>query len=248
MTNPASPAPEATNFQAPSVTPTPSPNPSDSEVVLEVDGRKYTRNDLVKKIVNQDSFIQQLTAERAEDRKLLTDAAEALKKATGSKEILDALNQRPAPTPAAAAPQAPAAPAIDPEAIAQAAAAKVTTHLQNQSVAAARETNWNQVTASLTAVYGEQTNATVAKIAAENDMTVDEAAELARSKPKAFLKLFPELSQPRASGRTTFNSTTNPQALNAAPSKRVSSGFGKATSDRDRVAIYTKRLQEKLSS
>ena len=66
--------------------------------------------------------------------------------------------------------------------------------------------NLESVSAELTARFGAGVDAMVTKIAAENDMTFEEALTLARVKPKVLLGLFPKAQPLQNSSQTGVNS------------------------------------------
>lgn len=219
------------------VAPTPA---SQGDVVLEVGGRKYTLSDLQKKIVHQEQHIQTLETERKDDRKALTDATEALKKAVSAKELLNAAAAAPAPTVLGAQPVAAPAAASTAE-----LADAVIQHLDSKAAAKQRVANWEIVTSTLTGVHGATTDQRVREVARENDMTFEEAVVMAKATPKAFLKLFPELTKDGPKGPTTFNTKTNLQSQPVIQKKP--SNYMKATKMKDQIAIYTQKLNEMSS-
>jgi len=207
----------------------------DPSVVLEFNGRKFTKEDLITKLSSADSFIETLKQERAQDRALLEEVNKKLAEQVSARELLNQVNSgkdkdTPAPTQT-----------VDPEAITK----QVLAQLQNQQTAKQQEQNWSEVTAKLTATFGDKTNAKVQQVAKENDMSVEEAAQLAKTKPKMFLKLFPELngSAPKGSALLQGNSQRDifGQPKNT---ESKSSGYSATRTTRDSVSVYLKRLNE----
>lgn len=232
------PADSSTSFQQGGA-PNPAANPDDNAVVFEHGGRKFTKADLAKKLDNADAHIQRLTQERASDRKLLDEVNATLAKQVNAAELLKQIKEGNVQAPANPNPPASeAAPAVTADAV----AAQVMAKLKEGQDAQQRDANFQEVTAALTNAFGDATNAKVAAMAAEAGMTIPEAVEMAKSKPKVFLKMFPELvtkAQPTATSRGTVNT----QSFQTAP--KGPSGYTKVSGDtRKSIEIYQARLKE----
>lgn len=209
----------------------------DNQVVLELNGRKFTKEDLVKKISSADDFIETLKSEREQDRKLLQEVQETLKQQVNARDILNKLKQGEGEgnTPNTNTQT------VNPDDVAK----KVLETLRGDQAAKEQQENWNSVTSKLTQAFGEKTNETVKKVAEENGLTVEEAANLARTKPKMFLKLFPDLEKATSKQDSALvpGNSGNPFRMKQ-QSENKSSGFSKARTTRDTVSIYLNRLKE----
>lgn len=234
-TNPASNTAneDSTNFTGQTVKPEGSTNPNqDNGVVLEFNGRKFTKEDLIKKLSSADDFIETLKKEREEDRALLNQVQDALKEQVTAKELLNQIK--------AGGDQKPTT-AVDPKDI----AAQVMAQLATQQAATKQEANWAEVTTQLTAAFGDKTNAKVKAVAEENGLSIEEAARMARTNPKVFLKLFPELSNKGPMGNNLVSGNSGNVLGNKAPKEAPkNTGFTKANTTKERVNIYLKRIQE----
>lgn len=204
---------------------------ADDAVVFEHGGRKYTKADLAKKLDSADTFIETLKTERQQDRELLEKARESLEKSLTSAELLAKIKEageggerKDTPTPV----------------LADAVAARVLAQLKQEQSAASAEANWRETVAVLKEAYGEHANAKVKEIAGENGLSLEEAQELARTKPALFRSIFITPKKPQGSslhfGRG--NSVTQP-----AP-KPESSGYWEAKNTREQVSSYLQRLAE----
>lgn len=225
---------EATNFANPNVNTNGNEgNSGDNAVVLELNGRKFTREDLIRKLTSADEFIETLKKERQEDRALLEQVNAKLSESVNAAELLNKLKQGEVQPETQAQQPAP----VDPDAITAAVLSKLT----EKQVQQQRDANWDNVTSQLTSIYGDKTNVKVAEVAKENNLTLAEAAELARNKPNLFLKLFPELSaKPKSGG--LLDGSRNTQSFVKQP--KGPSGFTAARTTKDSVSVYLKRLQE----
>lgn len=210
------------------VTATPATPAAPTEPVIEYGGKRLTSADVLKKLENADAFIEQLKAERAQDRDLLTQATEALKKSVSAAELL-----RATPAPAAPTPTAPVNIADEVNKVVVAREQKAT-----------EETNWKAAQEAMTKAFGDQADAKAKAAAAEAGLSFDELVVLARTKPLAFKRIFPELSAaPTPQGRATPSSGgVNQQSLKATPP--ASSGFWQATKSADQTRIYLERLKQ----
>lgn len=208
------------------VTPSPAPaQPTGFE--FEYGGRKFTREELLNKLTHADGHIQTLTNERAEDRRLIAEANAALANAVKLKEVLS--------TPASPAPApAPAAPDI---------ASAVTQVVEAREKHAREEANWKAAVDAMTAAFGDKADAKASEMAASLEMTVDDLKVMARTKPAAFRKLFPELGKPATPAPTPMGKGVNPAAINEPP-KAGQSGYWDAKSSKAQTAIYMARLKQ----
>lgn len=235
--DPGSGAPTGqTNFQAGGVAAPAASGQEDTTVLLEYQGRQYTKTELLKKLTHADNHVTRLESERAEDRRLLQEVNETLKKQVTAAELLKQMRDGQPPVTPPATTTAP--PAVDAATI----AAQVLGTIKEGEAAAQREANWKAVTTTLTQVFGEKVNEQVAKVAAETGMSVAEAAEMARSKPQAFLRLFPEVQTKPKPSAIPNQGQHNTQSFQA--TKRGASGFITAKSVREQVDIYQARLRE----
>lgn len=225
-------SPEGQSFIAPTTQ-------QDEPVLLELQGRKYTRSDLEKKILHADSFIDTLKKELADQRALLGEVNDALRQQVNAREVLETLSaNKPIEAEAAPQPDTPApVPTVD------SLTASVMATLRAQEEAKAANANWESVTKALSLAYGDSVNQRVADVAAEVGMTLEEAAALARAKPQAFLRLFPDL-KPSAKGSGIGRGSVNTLALKTNAPAPTKSGYMQATKTRDSVNVYLARLNQ----
>lgn len=195
--------------------------------LIEYGGRKLTAADVLKKLENADQFIEQLKAERAADRALLTEATSALKGAVTAKELLAT------PAPAVATPAAP----VD-------IAGEVDRVVSAREAARIEEANWKAAQDAMTKAFGDKADEKAKAAAASIGYTLDELVKLARTKPQAFTRLFPELQAAPASSPTTQRGGVSTAAVAAQPQPKSASGYWEATKTRDKVDIYTQRLKQ----
>jgi len=204
--------------------------PQDQGGVIEYNGRQLSQEEVLKKLAHADSHIDTLTAEREADRQRLAALEEAVNKSSKLEDVLQALSKGEE-EPAAAA--QPAEEPVDLD-------AKLDALLAKREAAKQAEGNWNTVTSTLGKVYGSKTNEKVAEVAAENDMTLEEAEQFARSKPKAFLKLFGNLESPGSAPLTP--GARNPAAFQAPAA--APSGYMDAKTTKDQVSVYQRKLAQ----
>lgn len=234
-------AAKPTSFQVPGDAGNPAAG-GDSTVVFEHGGRKYTAADLVKKIDNADTFIETLKSESQQTRDLLKQANDALGKTVSAAELLKQIQAGGVAAPAAAATPAAAAEASTPVTAEQ--VADLVLQRQGAATAAAQaKTNFAEVQAQLSKVYGAKVDAKVDELCAASGLSREQAVTLASQSPKAFLKLFPEVNAapPRSFAQ---QGSVNTQALHGDPAARKVSGYTTAASEKARTAIYLQRLAE----
>lgn len=210
-------------------------NNQDEGVVLEWNGRKFTKDDLVRKLESADGFIETLKQERQEDRQLLNEVQETLKKQLTAQELLAQVKAQAANPE----PKQDGQPVVDANAI----AAQVLAKLQGDQAKAKEDENWQGVVAKLSESYGDKVNEKVKAVADANDLTLQEAAQLARTKPALFLKLFPEVSKAPTKPVLHSNGGNRP-VTPAAPAGDQAKAFGAARTTRESVSLYLSRLKE----
>lgn len=227
-----------TNFQAAGAVDGNTDGTGDHPIVLEFNGRKFTKEDLINKLSHADQHISRLTSETAEHRQLLAEVNETLKKQVSAAELLAQIKEGQLPPS-----QETRVEPVQPKGVsAEDVTAQVLRKLAEGDMAKQRDINWKEATSTLTQAYGDSVNAKVAQAAADAGISVEQAAELARTSPKVFLKLFPDLStRARPSGLPT-SGQVNTQSLQSQP--RVNSGFMKANTTKQATEIYLQRLRE----
>ena len=202
-----------------------------NSVTIEYNGKTLTQEEVLKKLAHADSHIETLTAEREADRGRLSQLEEAVSKATKVEDVLKALQGEGA---------APAEPEPTNSNDAPDIEATLDELLAKREAARTADENWSNVTKTLAEAFGSKTNEKVAEVAAENDMTLEEAEAFARSKPKAFLKLFGKI------GSTTTTPISqggrNPNAHRDQPASPT--GYMEARTTKDQVDIYRRKLAQ----
>lgn len=209
----------------------PADGSQDQGFAIEYNGRKLTQEEVLKKLEHADSHIGTLTSEREADRLRLEALEAAVAKASKVEDVLKALQgKEEGSTPATVEPN-PANQGNDIE-------SQLDELLNKRELARSSETNWTHVTTELAKAFGSKTNDKVAEVAQENDMTLEEAQAFARSKPKAFLKLFGRLSAPQS--HVTTNGFRNSFAQHEETS--APTGYMEAKTSKDQISIYQRAL------
>jgi len=216
------------------VNPQPKPDaPSEADQLKIVyNGRELSQEEVLKKLEHADTHISTLVEERKADQARL-EALEAAAADSGEiRKVLEALQGKPKDDPAKADSPSDAASVTE----------QVLATLAQRDAAAKADSNWSQVTTTLTKVYGEQTNAKVREVALANDMSVEEAASLAKSKPSVFLALFGTELKGSTHSTPMSKGTVNTHTQSKAPTGP--SGYKDAKTTNDQVSIYKQRLTE----
>lgn len=207
----------------------------DQGATIEYKGRKLSQAEILKKLEHGDTFIETLKAERAAEREEMEALVASLKEAAG---VQDLLKQKQQPASESTDPKD-----IDPESFINQALERFRTEQQTSAAKKAHEANWATVVEKLNAQYGDQTQATVERVAAENELSLSDAAKLARSNPRVFLALFPKDKPNPAS---SLRGSRNTQSRTAERPKGTS--LFKERTVRGQVDIYKARLQAKLDA
>lgn len=216
---------------------------NDTTVVLELGGRKYTKSDLAKKITHADEHIARLSAESEQQRKLLAETNELIKKQLTATELLAKLKQEQTMAlPVVTHPAGDGVKGLTMEEV-KSVLAQEASVAADSAKKAVSDSNWKNVTEALTKAFGSTVDQEVARVVQANEMSMAQAADLARNSPKAFLSLFGNLgkkAQPSLLGR---GGSVNPLAALKSEGPRASSGFITA-SLRDSMSILKSRYQE----
>lgn len=195
---------------------------STPEVAVEYRGRKWTQEEILKKFESADSYIEQLKAEK---ERL---AMEAQKGATLN-QVLDKLGSQEQTTKPVEN-TTPVAP-VDIETVARTAFEKIEKEKQMKA-------NLESSIGKLQQTYGDKTVEILKQRAAELDMSLDEAKELASLKPKAFEKMF--LGSEKVPTSFT-NGTVNTQSMKPTSTDKVKVSQLKG---KDYTAEVLRRLQQ----
>lgn len=206
----------------------PATAPAATAVKIEYNGRTLTHEEVLTKITHADAHIARLEAERKEDARLLAEANAALAKAVTLKEALAS----PATVPAAV----PSAP-VD-------VAAEVGKALDARETRKLEESNWKAAQDAMTKAFGKDADAKAREMAASIGMSFEDVVGMARTKPLAFQRLFPELGKSVAPAAPhTPGKSVNAAAM-VPPTAKTSSGYWESAKAADRTAAYLKRLNE----
>lgn len=182
---------------------------------------------ILKRLDDKDAFIDKLKQENQELRNSQNSQP-------SMDDILERLNQ-------VNQSQQPQQEPVDIDELVNKATQAATQALNENQAAELRKANFNKVQSVLSSKFGNDVDKEVKRLAAENDMTFDEAVEMAQNKPNVLLKLF------GMSGNEPVNGapTPTPETMNAhqfanqnlpqTPQKRKS--LVEATTDRERIAI-----------
>lgn len=233
---------DKTNFVDQSSNTTPESQDKSDQDNLEINGRKYSLADVANKINHQDEHIKRLEAEGKEQREAL---ARALEKLETSSKVEDLMNQQRQPDepnkPAAEEQAAPASPQLSEDELFE-RFEKRQRERTNQEKAA---DNLRHAQESLTAVYGDNTNAKVSEIAAKHGFTIQGIKDLASTSPSAFRALFPEMAKanqrlPDSSGKT--NTAFHKQEKSSDDFSEFAKQFWNSKSEKERTRLIHSRI------
>lgn len=207
---------------------------SNHEVVLEIGGRKYTREELEKKVLNADDHISKIEQEnetlrqKAERGERIDDLLDTLKQkgggeqdSTKEQQVTDTQNANPNLTP-------------------EQVEELVNKQIAEREASAQAQANFNKVTEEVTNRFGGEVDQVISKVAEDNGFTMEEAKQFAQRHPQAFLKLVPP--KPEGSTPSPTEGNTNTQALGQQPAPKPGEGFWSATTDKNRVDAYLARI------
>ena len=197
-----------------------STTPTPPQVGVEYKGRVWTQEEILNKFQNADSYIDELKAEN-ETLKQKAQTGATLD------EVLNRLNtQQTHEEPKPVEDTTPTQPTVDLESVARQAYEKLK---QEETQASNLQTSIGK----LQEAYGEKAVDILREKANELDMSLDEAKQLASSKPKAFARMF--LDGKSTSAVPTSKGTVNTQTLNAQQNSTVKLSQLKGKAYKDEV-------------
>lgn len=214
---------------------------------FEYNGKVLSKEDVLKKLEHADSFIEQLKQEREQDRAWREQVEAKLANAGKVDSVLEALQGKAKEPKESSEVNPSTAPSLDPNELAAQIQKQVLEGLSQTKLEETRTNNWKTVTKTLTESYGEQVNAKVQEIAAAHDLSLEEAKELAHSRPKVFLNLFGIQGSKAEAGVAGSRYNTTRQVIQPKPKSNAGADWAKASKTSDQVSAYQARLQELLN-
>lgn len=206
-------------------------------IVNEQGVQKYNSvEDALKSVAHAQSYIAQLKAEKAElENKVQTVQVDVSKQAELERTVQELLSRQ-----SSAAPANPAAPAVDPNAIAE----LVNKTLEQRTAAERAQANQKEVATQLLTKFGAEAEAKYNAAAQELGLTVAEMNEFAAKSPKAVLKALGVSEQP-APKPNTF--APAPSAVNTAAFQPHQETFIGRNKEKSRIGATTRELNQEAA-
>lgn len=207
----------------------------EEQVFLKVGDRVFkSQEEAVRHISSAQEHISKLENDFASATSLVDRQAQLLEKAKNVDDVMEALASKNSSGNAEGTPQL-----SKDEVIADAIRA-FELKQKEQTRAQQMEQNWSTVTSTLSQMYGDKTDEVVQKVAGENGLSIEEAATMAKSHPKVFLKMFDNGTYRSAAkpnqGSVNSLSVNTPARTEHRPLARMSM--------KERAAEVQRRLQE----
>jgi hypothetical protein len=197
---------------------------------------------LQKRVNDSQEFISTLKTERATDRAELERLQEELARRPSMEEIMEHINKQAGTNQTT----------LDPDDLINKAVEATEARSAAKAQEAQRASNINAVAETLKSAFqGEDLDAKVKEIAAENDMSFDDVFDLASRNPKAALKVL-GVSAPAKPTPNGHSGSINTRALDLqngvrqdqAPQGHIMSH----NNDRDRISYFKQRMDAGLKS
>ena len=210
---------------------------------IEVNGRKYSKEDAIKKITNADDHIKNLEGEGQQYRESLDKLLEKVDRIPKLEEALERAINNPNQH------QEERPQEVDVDAIVRQAQENTLSELTKREQEQVRNSNFKQVSEVVQKEFGDNPDGEITKRAQEVGYSFEEAVNLAQSNPKAFYRVM-GLEQPKPKGKEPAPASGD---LNTAAFQKHNSGqpqpntWGTTRSTKERVAAYNERLQAKLA-
>lgn len=206
----------------------------EEQVFLKVGERTFkTKEDAERHVTTAQQYIEKLENDFKSSTDLIAKQEELLQKQRNIDDIMEKIAERDSSGNAEATPQL-----SKDEVIADALRA-FEQHQQQMTEAQKRQENARMVRETLEKSYGDKLDEVVQKVAGDNGLSLEEAADMATKHPKVFMKMFD--AQPRTTAKPT-HSSVNTQAFTAPEEKPFRSI--KRMGMKERAAEVQRRLQE----
>lgn len=222
------------------------PKENDDSPLIEYNGRKMTREEVLSKLENADKHISTLEDERKTDRERLEKLIETTEKSQKEQEELSEIVKRlqpsePKPSEKQESP--------DYDKVAEQAAQLAYNRMTEEQKREQQRQNQESVKATLQERYGDKVDDEVFSITRELGYTDEEAFELAGTRPKAFLKMvgIDGTQQPNKGANSTHSSTRNPPESGQNGDQKPPKVHG-ATTSKERLSAWEERVTQKLKS
>lgn len=199
-----------------------------SQPFLKVGDRVFsTPEDAAKNIEHAQTHIDKLERDWEAATKLIERQEQLLERSSRVDDILNAVKDKEQ-----ASGDAESTAQLSEEDVINKAISAFEQRQTQQAMAQQQEENWNQVTSALTQTYGEKTDEVVQKVAADNGMSLEDAATMARTYPKVFLKMFDTSGNPNPKpNRSSVNTEAFANQPAQAPRKSIMKMSSKEAAD-----------------
>lgn len=231
------PQPGFNNQNEPGNNNEPDNNNNDDQGFIEINGRKYSKEDVAKKIEHADKHIQTLESEQEKYR---SDMEKMLSQLERLPKLEQALEQ------ALQSGEGERKPDIDPEELVNRAKQETVSELERQNQEREYQSNIQKVSQRLQQEFGENPDEEVFKRAAEVGYSREEAFELAGRKPNAFFRMIgldPAPSR-KSDPAPTTSSVRTPGTNSREQSDRLPSMMNESTT-KGRIEAFNQRLAAK---
>ena len=200
-----------------------------------------------KRLNDSQAFIEQLLEERKQDKERFAKYEETLRaleeranKETSIAEVLEGMKTQQSQ-------QSEKTSQIDPDELVERVKREALTEVQKQRMEETFTRNFQECASLVQQAYGkENVDTKIRQLAEENDLTFEDAIEMARTKPKAFRRLFvPEGTKsvdPKPAGGTVMTS-----AFQGRQEQKPSKPFHEIRTDKERIA-YVNEMFQRLSN
>jgi predicted RNase H-like nuclease (RuvC/YqgF family) len=186
---------------------------------------------LITRDEHAQNHIQTLEAETQQMREELESLRSKVDKSSTANELLEKLSNQQAQGQE-----------IDLEDLVNKATQNVTKTLEQQNLQKEQDANFNKVAESVQSKYGENADVEMAKVATENGMAFEQLVELAHTNPTLVMKLCGLSDKAPVPPSQGSASTQQYQQDQQQPTVNIA----EVRTDRERVDIYTARLDAKL--
>lgn len=195
-----------------------------------------TKEDAIKNISSAQEHISKIETNYQQAINLIEKQENALEKSSKIEELMEALAKRKEESSG----KAEETPSLNKDDFI-ADALKAFDQLQNERKSVeVEQSNWNEVSSTLTKAYADKTDEVVRKVAAENDLSWEEAVRLAKRSPKVFLKMFNLSNKATA---TVNTSSVNTEVFGQQRSNKPHKPLMRM-SNRERAEYVRQRLAE----
>lgn len=219
----------------------------DNRTGVDTEGRPSVDEQLSKlnkRLSDKDEFIETLKSERRQDRErleqmeaMMRKLEDKLGKETSIAEVINGMKNQPNQ-------QSEKTSQIDLDKLVERAKTEALTAVEQKQLESTYQNNFSECARLVQQVYGaDKVDSKIREIARDNDLTFEDAVEMAKTKPKAFRRLFvPEGT--KANDSAPLNGSVQAAAFKGNQQSKPTKLYRDINSEKARMQLVQEKFRE----